>query len=177
MNKKNNRRQIINFGTSDETDDDSVSLLQNIHKKLDASPALNGGFDRLLYKIDGIEKSQVQIVDKVDKIHDAIYHQDDGLFARIVHNKAEQTESMLKVETQVDDLVSWKIHAAEADKNCERDNEELQHKIQKLEISVENITKFQTLTVSGIKWLGVAIGGGLITILTRVFLNGVKMLP
>ena len=68
MNKKNIHRQIIDSGETDvEPDTNSVRLLHNIHQKLDSSPALNCGFDRLLYKIDGIEKSQVQIVEKVEK--------------------------------------------------------------------------------------------------------------
>jgi len=178
MNKKYIRRQIIDTDRdANDSDENSVRLLHNIHEKLDNSPALNGGFDRLLYKIDGIEKSQVQIVEKVDKIHDAIYHPDDGLFARIAYNKATQTESMVKVEKQVSDLVDWKHHAESADENCEKEADELQLKIQKLEVSINNIEKFQSLATAGVKWLLVAIGGGLITMVMRVFFNGVKMLP
>ena len=70
MNKKFNRKQT-HF--DDDVDSVDQNLLHNIHHKLDNSPALNGGFDRLLYKIDGIEKSQVQIVEKVDKIYKELY--------------------------------------------------------------------------------------------------------
>lgn len=178
MNKKNIHRQIIDSDKTDvEPESNSVRLLHNIHQKLDNSPALNGGFDRLLYKIDGIEKSQVQIVEKVDKIHEAIYHPDDGLFARIAYNKATQAESMVKVEKQVSDLVGWKHHAESADENCEKEADELQLKIQKIEASINNIEKFQSLTTASAKWLLVAIGGGLTTMIMRVFFNGVKMLP
>ena len=48
MNKKYNHRQIIDTDNS-EISEESQRLLHNIHNKLDNSPALNGGFDKLLY--------------------------------------------------------------------------------------------------------------------------------
>jgi hypothetical protein len=176
MNKKYIRQQIIDTDNS-EINDESHRLLNNIHNKLDNSPALNGGFDKLLYKIDGIEKCQFQIVEKVDKIHEAIYHPDDGLFSRIAYNKATQVESMIKVEKHVHVLNDWKTSAELSDKASEKEIEHLQLKLQKLETNIENIQKLQSVVLASGKWLGVAIGGGLITAALRVFFNGVKMLP
>lgn len=182
MNKKNNHRQYYKVEEdADDVDDDhnrkSVNLLQNIHHKLDNSPALNGGFDRLLYKIDGIEKSQGQIVEKVDKIHEAIYHPDDGLFARIAANKASQVESINKVEKQIVDLVEWKDEAKLADEDCEKDADQLQLKLQQLEMSITNIEKFQSFIISSLKWVGAAVGGGIITLIAKVLYNSIKILP
>lgn len=178
MNKKINRRQTyVIEEPSDEVDESSVHLLHTIHKKLDASPALNGGFDRLLYKIDGIEKSQVQIVEKVDKIHDAIYHPDDGLFARIAATKAAQTESVGRVEKQVEDLVNWKSQAENADEDCEKEADIMQLKLQQLESSIVGIEKFQSFMVAGLKWTFVAVGGGLITLVFKLLYGVIKSLP
>ena len=178
MNKKINRRRNINDVTEhDDEPHESVALLHNIHHKLDNSPALNGGFDRLLYKIDGIEKSQVQISEKVDKIHDAIYNPDDGLFARIAANKASQVESAVRIEKQVDDLIDWRDQAESVGVNCEKEADELQLKLQKLESSVEGIEKFQSLTAAAMKWSLAAIGGGLITLIFKVLYQAIKILP
>ena len=178
MNKKINRRQTYMPDEHEENaDEHSVRLLHTIHKKLDASPALNGGFDRLLYKIDGIEKSQGQIVEKVDKIHDAIYHPDDGLFARIASTKAAQVESVGRVEKQVEDLVNWKAQAEDADEDCEKEADELQLKLQHLQTSLENVEKFQSLTMAGLKWTLAAVAGGAITLLFKLLYNVVKVLP
>ena len=76
-------------------------VLYDIHKKILASSALNGGFDTLLYKIDKIEQGQSQVSTKVDKIHDAIYHPDEGLFARIAANKAAQIENVSQIEKKL----------------------------------------------------------------------------
>jgi len=176
MNKKNIRRQLIEVDESD-VNESSVRLLHNIHKKLDDSPALNGGFDRLLYKIDGIEKSQVQIVEKVDMIHEAIYHPDDGLFARIAANKAIQVESTNRVEKHVDELIVWKKEAEVDGETCEKEADELQLKIQKIESSIENIEKFNGLTTATVKWMLAAVGGAFLTVLFKLFFNVVKFLP
>lgn len=178
MNKKINRRQLFEADAPAETsDDDSMHMLHTIQKKLDASAALNGGFDRLLYKIDGIEKSQAQIVEKVDKIHEAIYHPDDGLFARIASTKANQSESIGRVEKQIVDLVSWKEEAENAGEDCEKETDELQTKLQSLEASIQGIEKFQAIIMSGLKWSMAGIGGAIMTVLFKVLYNAIKTLP
>ena len=101
MNKKNIRYQPRVFSSEpDDMEEPVVSqrLLQNIQQKLEKSAALNGGFDKLLYKIDSIENSQNIIANKVDKIHDAIYDPDEGLFARMSANKVEQTNAVNGIE-------------------------------------------------------------------------------
>jgi len=57
-------------------------VLEAIHKKIVSSAALNGGFDILMFKIEKIEQNQEQLVNKVDKIHDAIYDPNDGIFSK-----------------------------------------------------------------------------------------------
>jgi len=160
MIKKNIQKQ--NFASRGQKEDHQ-NILENIHQKLDNSPALNGGFDRLLYKIDGIEKSQVQIVEKVDKIHDAIYHPDDGLFARIAMTKTSNLESVSKIEKQVFEISAWKQRRDSEDEDLEKDTDEIQVKIQKIENSIENMEKFQGLIFSLGKWVAVAVGGAVIS--------------
>lgn len=178
MNKKINRRQLFDASNeAEESGDNSMHMLHTIQKKLDASAALNGGFDRLLYKIDGIEKSQGQIVEKVDKIHEAIYHPDDGLFARIAATKATQSEAVGRVEKQITDLTQWKQEAENAGEDCEKETDELQNKLQSLESSIQSIEKFQAIIMSGLKWSMAGIGGAIMTVLFKVLYNAIKTLP
>lgn len=160
MNKKNIQRR----GFERDENEESSSLLQTIQKKLDSSAALNGGFDRLLYKIDGIEQSQNQIVEKVDKIHEAIYHPDDGLFARISANKTSQIESISNVEKKVVEIDSWKQQVSKDGENCEKENDVLQMKIQEIENSIKHINNFQSTVFSAAKWIVAAVLGGAISI-------------
>ena len=165
MNKKFNRRQTIVHDSDGSSDED---ILHNIHQKLDNSPALNGGFDRLLYKIDGIEQSQVQIEGKVDKIHEAIYHPDEGLFARIASNKAAHVDSLNKLEKNLIEIEAWKNQYDEDGENCEKETDELQEKIHKIEKSLDDIEKFQSIAYSVSKWMLAAIGGALVSYVVEV---------
>src|SRR5260221_3328525 len=68
--------------------------LQEAIAKVIASRALNGGFDVMMTKIDNIEE-------KVDAVHTAIYHQDEGVFARMKSLAVEQSEKTNELEKKV----------------------------------------------------------------------------
>lgn len=170
MNKKTFHKRIAEEEEFDveASDEDSKNLLQNIRRKLDSSAALNGGFDRLLFKIDSIEKSQIQIGEKVDKIHEAIYNPDDGLFSRIAANKASQIEAVTKIEKQLIEFSSWKQQYDEDGESCEKEADEIQEKIIRIEKALDDIEKFQSLAFSAAKWLIAAIAGAGVSYLVEV---------
>lgn len=58
-------------------------LVESIALKINSSPALNGGFDRMLVMVEHIQEKQEETSDKVDKIHDGLYNPDSGLYARV----------------------------------------------------------------------------------------------
>jgi uncharacterized coiled-coil DUF342 family protein len=173
MNKKNVRYQptIVSAPNKNDDEDPIVSqrLLQAIQHKLDKAAALNGGFDKLLYKIDSIENNQQVIGNKVDKIHEAIYDPDEGLFARISSGKVENHDLISNVEKKVVEISTWKDQQKKDFENQEENIEKFTGKINTIENSIENLNKFQTATVGLAKWFGAAAGGGLITILFKVF--------
>jgi hypothetical protein len=170
MNKKNVRYQpkIV----EEEFEEDPVvsqRLLQNIQQKLDKSAALNGGFDRLLYKIDSIENSQNAIATKVDKIHEAIYDPDEGLFARISTSKSEQTNALNGIEKKVIEISAWKEQKEKEGNQTEIEVEKFGNKIVVIENSVDSLLSFKTSTLGLAKWAMAAVGGGVITLLFKVF--------
>jgi len=179
MNKKTFHKRSLKIEKEDESLDDQESkdLLKNIYAKLDVSPALNGGFDKLLFNVDNIEKCQAQIIQKVDKIHEAIYDPDDGLFSRIALNKAANIDSVTEIEKQLIEYSTWKRLSNEAENTLEKESGLMQIKIQKLEISMSNVEKFQTVLFSGIKWVGAALGGGLIAVVLKLFFSSIKNSP
>jgi len=59
------------------------SLLEGIATKINNSPVLNGGFDRMMVIVQHIEEKQAETGQKVDKIHDGLYDPIDGLYARV----------------------------------------------------------------------------------------------
>lgn len=139
-------------------------VLTDIHKKITSSAALNGGFDTLLYKIDKIEQSQGQLVTKVDKIHDAIYDPNDGIFSRLAEYKLESAAKMSEMTQEVIELSEWKKHQEKDEERDEKSTEETSKKVESLEKNVDQLVKNKDTAWSVLKWLGVAVGGGLITL-------------
>lgn len=137
--------------------------LSEIQSKLASSSALNGGFDTLLFKIDKIEQSQGNLVTKVDKIHEAIYDPQDGIFSKISDYRLNNTNEVNEVRQKITELQTWKTHSEKDNMRDDRAVEVAARKIIALESSVGSLTKSKETTVSIFRWLIVAIGGALVT--------------
>lgn len=72
-------------------------LLELIVQKFNDSRALNGGFDKLCLMIEHVQAEQDKNSGKLDKVSDALYDPDHGLFARV--KKLEQ-----KIDSNLGDL-------------------------------------------------------------------------
>jgi SMC interacting uncharacterized protein involved in chromosome segregation len=72
-------------------------LLELIVQKFNDSRALNGGFDKLCLMIEHVQTEQDKNSGKLDKVSDALYDPDHGLFARV--KKLEQ-----KIDSNLGDL-------------------------------------------------------------------------
>lgn len=139
-------------------------VITDIHKKLTNSAALNGGFDTLLYKIDKIEQGQGQLVTKVDKIHDAIYDPNDGIFSKLSEYKLESAAKMNEISQEMIEISEWKRHQEKDEVKEEKTSEETTKKVESLEKHVDQLVKNKDHAWSILKWLFVAIGGGIITL-------------
>jgi len=168
-----------NFKNSDELSEQNNSndILHKIRKKLDDSAALNGGFDKLIFMIDSIEKNQIQIVEKVDKIHEAIYNPDDGLFARIAINKVSQLEAVTTIEKRLIEISTWQEQCTVDSISSEKKEDEINSKIQKIEYSISNIQNFQNTLFSSFKWLCAAASGGILAAFIKFLFNSIKSMP
>lgn len=131
-------------------------------KLLDAlsSPALNGGFDTLLSKVERIEESQGMLVSKVNDVHEAIYNPDDGLFARIKSAEAEREKDIVELQAWRESVNKDLLLDAEQDR-------ELKEKVEKHELTIAELRLHRDRVVSMAKWFFVALGGGAITLLVN----------
>ena len=99
-------------------------LLELLVKKMGESSALNGGFEKLCVMIEHIQEEQTKSGVKLDKVSEALYDPNNGLFSRV-----RAIES--KLDTNIRDL----------DKKCDElptVKEELQD-LKKFQAAVENI--------------------------------------
>lgn len=159
MAKKNNSSKVVSVYPKSD-----VNMIGDIHKKIASSAALNGGFDTLLYKIDKIEQNQGELVNKVDKIHDAIYDPNEGLFSKISESKLENAGKFSDIETKLTEITSWKKYKERTEEKSEIEHEEAVVKIDTLEKSVDSLLKSKHATWSFLKWFAVAVGGGILTL-------------
>lgn len=155
-------RQKKNISTfADDLDDPTkeqiIDILKILQSKILASSALNGGFDRLISKVEQIEKGQHDAGAKVTSIYDAIYHPDEGLFARvkIIENKRSDEEKLLDKEI--------KLHE-------ERDNLLKEHTIK-----IKELVEYKEKTYGFGKWFLVGISGGGVSLFFKLlydFISG-----
>lgn len=141
--------------------------LEEIRRKISSSAALNGGFDTLLYKVDKIEQSQGQLVSKVDKIHDAIYDPNDGIFSKLSEFKLENSEKFGSIDEHVAELNEWKRHKEKELNKNDQEVDTATTKIAALEDHVDSLVKSKNTSWAVLKWLGVAVGGGIIALIFK----------
>lgn len=121
-------------------------LTKAIEKVL-ASSALNGGFETLLFKVnesltklDQVEETLVSHGGKINEIHNAIYHQDEGLFARIKATEVEANNHLVTLEKKLHD-----------------DDDQLDKKISLQENEIKNLEKWQNTINKIMKWIVVTL--------------------
>lgn len=142
-------------------------VLGDIHKKIISSAALNGGFDVLMYKIEKIEQNQEQLVDKVDKIHDAIYDPNDGIFSKISSSNAESTEKINETEQKLIEITQWKKQKEKEDGKMEEEIEDSVTRLSTLQKNVEDLVKSKKAAWGVFRWILVAVAGGSLTLLFK----------
>lgn len=140
------------------------NLLDDIQRKLSSSSALNGGFDTLLFKIDKIEQGQGQLATKVDKIHEAIYDPNDGIFSKLSEYKIENNEKFNDVSQKMSELNEWKKHREKEDNKNDNEVDQTVEKLHTLEKSVDSLVQTKDSTWKLLKWFLVALGGGIVTL-------------
>lgn len=153
--------------------DQVVEILRLLQQKVMGSSALNGGFDTLMYKIEKIEEGQIATGTKVDSIHDAIYHPDEGLYARVKAVELAKTATLSGVEKvlgtveKLEKDVTHIQHQRETEAQMEREASELSKENDKLVKAhaqqLKELTEFKTKVCTIAKWLAVTIGGGILT--------------
>jgi hypothetical protein len=162
-------------------------MLAEIQEKMLHSPALNGGFDTLLKTVNKIEDSQSQIVNKLTLIHDAIYHPDDGLFARVKMVEMAKSEGLDKLEKEIFEIRVWKTNEEKIkEKQVKEDelffkqDEEREELLMQHDSQLKEVLDFKNKISSAFKWVAVSISTGGLGVLGKLiydfFVGHVKFL-
>ncbi len=127
-------------------------------------PALTGGFNALMSKIDDLQESQNKLIDEVTAIRLAIYDPDEGIYARI-KNSANQ-ERVEEVEKAVTSLSVWK-DGTEKNVEAALNTEKI---VATQQNDINSLKKFKETTYDVLKKIGIgAIGAGLTLVCKIVY--------
>jgi hypothetical protein len=136
-------------------------VLEKLQKRVNDSPVMNGGFDKLAYTIGNVGE-------KVDSIHDAVFNPDEGLFARIKISEAAQAEKVNVVARDVAVLQSWKSDTEKYKKQTDESTERLLTITKELEKQVADVNKWRTTSVAVMKWVGATMGTGVAGLVAKL---------
>lgn len=79
-------------------------LLEILVKKMGESPALNGGFDKLCLMIEHIQEEQTKSGVKLDKVSEALYDPNNGLFSRVKAIESKLDTNIKDLNSKIDDV-------------------------------------------------------------------------
>lgn len=135
-----------------------------MQNKILSAPAMNGGFSTLMYKIEKIEQSQDQLVEKVDEIRDVMYDPDSGLYARIknIENSVVEEKRIESLEEEVRSIKSWKNLEEKSSEKDETHTADIEKKIEEHAEVIKDLKKWYERQAAATKWLAITVGTGLL---------------
>lgn len=192
LNKKNSYKKPADRAISQES---TASELQSIHHDVNlvskqalaaiennykqilemqdrilSAPAMNGGFTTLLYKVENIEQTQSQIVEKVDQIHDVLYEPDTGLYARIknVENASISPEILNHLEKDLQEIKIWKFSKEKLSEKYDEHETQQSKIIQDHDVLLKQVHDSIKKYNAAIKWIVVSMSGGIVSIAIKL---------
>jgi hypothetical protein len=164
MSSSQNKKNFSINPAPTSSDKDVHKLLLDIQQKINGSPALNGGFDTLLYKVDKIEECQGKIVDRIEEIHGSIYDPDKGLFARIAAANASQDRDYGEIDKKLVEINAWKKQVEKAEVEEKTAEKEITKKVEEQQKTIDSLSKWKDSSWALIKVSGIGLGGGIMSL-------------
>jgi len=83
-------------------------LLEILVKKVSDSSALNGGFEKLCVMIEHVQEEQTKSGVKLDKVSEALYDPNTGLFSRVKAIESKLDTNIKDLDKKCDELPTVK---------------------------------------------------------------------
>lgn len=139
-----------------------LGIVTSIQKKLDESANLSSELDKLNMSIESLETGQNKIIASIQKISDAIYDPDSGLYSRIkdIENSTQNLANEIKINYASDTTdVS----------NCNKQIEKLTLAV----APVQNLVQWKNRVNNASKWLATTIGVSTIGMLSKFIYDAI----
>lgn len=141
-----------NDSNPDEVNE-TLKLLIEIQKKIVGSPALNGGFDKLLLKIEQIEEKQEKTLQEIETIRNAIYDPNEGVFAAIKSSEAAQNQEFHQLEKRLQETKIFLDFAKQQLDEKQKVLSNLSNKVSSQESTIKELTDWKTSVSGAIRWI------------------------
>jgi hypothetical protein len=153
-----------------ETIENSYKQIMEMQDRILSAPAMNGGFTTLMYKVENIEKSQSQLVQKVDQIHGVLYEPDTGLYARLkkVENDCAPNEMIDEIEKDIQEIKLWKNSEEKQSEKEEVKDVEKEKILSDHETTIKDLQRSINKYNAATKWIAVSLGGGIISMIIKL---------
>ena len=123
-----------------------INLLEDIQSKLSSSTIMNGGFERLIEKINKIEITQDKIISDFNEIKEIIYEPEDGIFSKIKDCEIDFNHKIHKLEKESYEL---KFENSYIKSNLSK-LKDLDGNLSELDKIKENYSKFTWLVIAAV---------------------------
>jgi len=159
------------------SDSELHEAIQQLRQKVLSSAVLNGGFDRMSFIIEKIQENQADMTLKVNSIHEAIFHPDEGLFSRVkdVEHVKEQINAFENLERE---MLLIQQQQQSANQQNDRDlivKNENQTLIDDHETNINELLEYKNKMNSIAKWAIVTVSSVATTLIGKLlydFLTG-----
>lgn len=123
-----------------------INLLTDIQSKLSSSNVMNGGFERLMEKINKIESTQEKIIIDVNQLKEIVYEPEQGIFSKIKDCEIDLNEKIHKIEKEAYELKFENSHI----KNNISKMKDVDTNLNELSKIKENYSKFTWLVIAAV---------------------------
>jgi hypothetical protein len=158
--------------TKDLQNKDLQQMVEIIARKINNSPALNGGFDKMMVIVEHIQQKQDETNEKIHEIYNGLYQPDDGLYARVksTENEAISVSKRLDQHLSADEKLQNDMNSS-FKKLVEKDEEfskKAETTIKLKKIAGDDLEKLESVIKTKNAWLNIwskiiwILGGGIL---------------
>lgn len=158
-------------GSDSDDVNETLRVLLEIQKKLVGSAALNGGFDKLLVKVEQIEEKQEKTLQEIESIRNAIYDPNEGVFALIKSSETSQLEEVHQLERRLGETKIFLDFTKTQLDEKQKALSTLQEKVSLQETTVKELSDWKRNVSGAIRWITMTLITGIGGLLYDIFIH------
>lgn len=157
----NSRKKLYSY------DELQLTMKEMLESSLKTIPIFNGGWGRLIEKVENIEEQITATNKKFDKIYDP----DEGLFARFSKIESDNERTVDEMEKNISEVRDLEEKLDTSIKHVENVQAELRSSLEHLKKSVDTFETWRTNIVKTAKSIAKLVGAVLVGVGTKILID------